>query len=163
MGFLSVENLTSSTAEGVVGGIKTALQSLGLSNNGVPPPSPAGVGDRCNTNCGEKGGVIAMQDFPWFVFVWCVAHRLELALKDSLNGTYFKEVDECLLRLYYQYEKSPKKMRGLEELYSSYKQCLEFVEGSLKPKRASGTRWILHKVCALKFLVDTFAIYICNT
>lgn len=162
MGFLSVENLTSSTAEGVVGGIKTALESLGLSNIGVPPPSPIGVGgDGCNTNRGEKGGVIAIlkKEFPWFVFVWCVAHRLELALKDSLNGTYFKEVDECLLRLYYLYEKSPKKMRGLEELYSSYKQCLEFVEGSLKPKRASGTRWILHKVRALKLLVDKFGIY----
>lgn len=162
MGFLSVENLTSSTAEGVVGGIKTALESLGLSNIGMPPPSPIGLGgDGCNTNRGEKGGVIAMlkKEFPWFVFVWCVAHRLELALKDSLNGTYFKEVDECLLRLYYLYEKSPKKMRGLEELYSSYKQCLEFVEGSLKPKRASGTRWILHKVRALKLLVDKFGIY----
>ena len=162
MGFLSVENLTSSTAEGVVGGIKSALESLGLSDVGMPPPSPIGLGgDGCNTNRGEKGGVIALlkKEFPWFVFVWCVAHRLELALKDGLNGTYFKEVDECLLRLYYLYEKSPKKMRGLEELYNSYKQCLEFVEGSLKPKRASGTRWILHKVCALKLLVDKFGIY----
>ncbi|CAB4040910.1 Hypothetical predicted protein, partial [Paramuricea clavata] len=152
MGFLSVENLTSSTAEGVVG----------HSDVGMPPPSPIGLGgDGCNTNRGEKGGVIALlkKEFPWFVFVWCVAHRLELALKDGLNGTYFKEVDECLLRLYYLYEKSPKKMRGLEELYNSYRQCLEFVEGSLKPKRASGTRWILHKVRALKLLVDKFGIY----
>ena len=38
MGFLSVENLTSSTANRVVGGIKTALESLGLSNIGMPPP-----------------------------------------------------------------------------------------------------------------------------
>ena len=112
MGFLSVENLTSSTSDGVVGGIKTALESPGLSNIGMPPPSPIGLGgDGCNTNRGEKGGLIAMRkkEFPWFVFIWCVAHRLELALKDSLNGTYFKQVDECLLHLYYLYEKSPKK------------------------------------------------------
>ena len=31
------------------------------------------------------------KQFPWFVFVWCVAHRLELALKDSLSRTFFKE------------------------------------------------------------------------
>ena len=162
MGFLSLENLHSSTAEGVVSGIKHALESLGLADIGMPPPSPIGLGgDGSSTNRGEKGGVIAIlkKEFPWFLFVWCVAHRLELALKDALKGTYFKEVDDCLLRLYYLYEKSPKKLRGLEELHSSYKQCLQFVEGSLKPKRASGTRWILHKLSALKVLVDKFGIY----
>ena len=76
MGFLSLENLTSSTAEGVVSGIKHALESLGLYEISVPPPSPVGLGgDGCSTNHGEKCGVIAIlkKEFPWFVFVWCVA------------------------------------------------------------------------------------------
>ena len=88
MGFLSLENLTSSTAEGVVSGIKHALESLGLYEIGEPPPSPVGLGgDGCSTNRGEKGGVIAIlkKEFPWFVFIWCVAHKLELALKDASN------------------------------------------------------------------------------
>ena len=123
MGFLSLENLPSSTAEGVVSGIKHALESLGLADIGMAPPSAIGLGGNgCSTNCGEKGMVIAIlkKEFPWFLFVWCVARCLELALKDALKGTYFKEVDDCLLHLYYLYEKSPKKLRGLEELHSSY-------------------------------------------
>lgn len=87
-----------------------------------------------------------------------MAHRLELALKDALSSTYFKEVDEALLRMYYMYEKSPKKMRGLDEIYKAYKETFDFAEGSLKPKRASGTRWIAHKLDALKLLVDNFGI-----
>ena len=87
-----------------------------------------------------------------------MAHRLELALKDALSSTYFKEVDEALLRMYYMYEKSPKKMRGLDEIYKAYKETFNFAEGSLKPKRANGIRWIAHKLDALKLLVDKFGI-----
>ena len=46
MGFISVENLASSTADGVVSGLKTALESPGLSSISTPPSSPIGlVGD----------------------------------------------------------------------------------------------------------------------
>ena len=34
-------------------------------------------------------------DRPWTVVVWCVAHRLELAIKDALKGTL---IDEMLMR-----------------------------------------------------------------
>ena len=34
------------------------------------------------------------------------------------------------------------------------------MEGSVKPKRASGTRWIIHKLNARKVLVDKFGIFI---
>ena len=50
---------------------------------------------------------------PWIVVFWCFAHRLELALNDALRTTYFSKVEELLLRLYYFYEKSPKKCREL--------------------------------------------------
>ena len=47
---------------------------------------------------------------------WCLAHWLELSLSDSLKNTYFATIDEMLLRLYYIYEKSPKKCRELEDI-----------------------------------------------
>ena len=53
---------------------------------------------------------------------------------------YFKEVDELLLRLYYLYENSPKRLRGLYELHTAYKQTFVFEQGSVKSKRATGTR-----------------------
>lgn len=71
--------------------------------------------DGASVNSGDKQGVRALvqEELSWVVFVWCMAHRLELALKDSLSDTFFKEVDEMLLRIYYLYEKSPKKYREL--------------------------------------------------
>ena len=162
--FLSLQCLSSSTAQGVVDGIKTALTDTGLKDvTATTPPVHVGLGgDGCSTNRGEKGGVKAIlkKEYPWFLFVWCIAHRLELALKDAFSRTYFKEIDDCLLKLYYLYEKSPKRLRGLQELSNIYKDSLEFVEGSVKPKRASGTRWIIHKLNALKVLVDKFGIFI---
>ena len=52
----------------------------------------------------------------WLAFGWCLTHRLELALKDSLGRTAFSEVDELILRTCYLYKKSPKKLRRLREL-----------------------------------------------
>ena len=163
LGFLSLENLKNSTAQGVLEGIKTSLKNLGLPNVGEIPPIPVGLGgDGCSTNRGETNGVQALfkKEYSWCLFVWCVAHRLELALKDALTNTYFKKVDEVLLRLYYLYENSPKKLRGLKELHLAYKDTFQFVEGSVKPKRASGTRWISHKLAALKLLVDKLGLFI---
>jgi len=57
-----------------------------------------------------------------------------LAIKDALTGTFFEEVDDCLLKIYYLYEKSPKKLRGLEALYHIYSVSFEFSDGGIKPR-----------------------------
>ena len=74
---------------------------------------------------------------PWLVYMWCVAHKLELTLKDTLSGTVFDNVDDMLMKLYSLYHKSPKKMHELKQL----RDLLDFhsEEGAVKPKRASGT------------------------
>ena len=46
---------------------------------------------------------------PWVVVFWCLAHRLELALKDAFGSTLFSSIDDMLMRVYCLYEKSPKK------------------------------------------------------
>ena len=55
-----------------------------------------------------------------------------------------------LLKLYYLYDKLPKKCR---ELY-------EFPEGGNLPIQAHGTRWISNKRNALWRVVDKFGAYI---
>ena len=47
--------------------------------------------DGCSANMGDKGlrGLLK-QSLPWVVVFWCVAHRLELALKDALKATFFQ-------------------------------------------------------------------------
>lgn len=78
------------------------------------------------------------------VFFWCLAHCLELSLKDA--------IDE-LLQVYYMYENSPKKCCELEVVVKELKACLEPTElpttGGSRPLRACGTRFVAHKVAAL--------------
>ena len=63
-----------------------------------------------------KNGLITIvrQETPWIGFVWCLAHRLELVLKDGLKE-WRNPISTCLQNLYYFYEKSSKKIRELRE------------------------------------------------
>ena len=69
--------------------------------------------------------------------MWCLAHRLELAIKDALTGTVFDHVDDMLTCLFYLYSKSPKKCREIQDIITDLKQCLTFDDNGIKPKRAS--------------------------
>ena len=90
------------------------------------------------------------KNIPWVYWMWCLAHRLELAVKDALRGTAFDLIDEMLLRLYYIYDKSPRKSRELEDIIADLRGCLSFDDAGVRPLRASGTRWVTHKVEAMK-------------
>ena len=85
-----------------------------------------------------------------------MAHRLELSLKDALNNTPLKDIDEMLMGVYYVYKKSSKKCRELEGVIQKLKACLE--EGEIPHKRghrplcSCGTRFVAHKVAALESL-----------
>ena len=91
--------------------------------------------------------------------MWCLAHRLELAIKDALKGTVFDHIDEMLLRLYSIYERSPKKCRELKEIVTHLKEYLSTGEGGIKPVRASGSRWIAHKWGAMKCILSKYGAY----
>ena len=83
-----------------------------------------------------------------------------------MKRTYFSDVDEFLLRVYYVYSKSPKKCQELEEVISELKQSLclnpsEFPDGGgVRPLHACGTCFLAHKVCALERIVDRFGAYL---
>ena len=60
--------------------------------------------DGTNVNMGERALKCLLQGHkPWLMVCWCMAHRLELAIKDGLHGTFFSAVDEMLMRAYYLY------------------------------------------------------------
>ena len=103
---------------------------------------------------------ILREKLEWLVFVWCIAHRLELALSDALKDTIFKDIDEMLLRIYYLYQKAPKKLRQLRDLHEIFKGTMDYLEGGCKSKKASGTRWIAHKLNAMKMILDKWGLYI---
>lgn len=114
-------------------------------------------------NRGLKGYL--HESAPWVQFVSCIAHRLELALKDALkHTTLLPLIDEMLMRMYYLYDKSPKKCRELEHVITELKACFtEEVVPSLRgnrPLRACGTRFVSHKVAALERVIDLFGAYL---
>ena len=116
--------------------------------------------DGTNVNIGDRGlrGYLE-ETVPWVVVFWCLAHRLELAVKDALNGTLFAAIDEMLLRVY---KNSPKKCHELEEVIDNLRECLESDEpneGGSRPLRACGTIFVCHKVAAIGRLVDRFGDY----
>ena len=65
-----------------------------------------------------------------------------------------------LLKLYYLYEKSPKKCRELHDIVCDLKECLQFgQDDGVKPIRASGSRWISYKLAALTCLLSKYGAY----
>lgn len=67
--------------------------------------------DGTNANIGERSGLKGhlKEAVPWVIIFWCLAHRLELSLKDALKSSFFTAIYELLLQVYYMYENSPKK------------------------------------------------------
>jgi len=71
----------------------------------------------------------------------------------------FNQVDEMLTQLYYIYEKSQKKYRELEEVITDLRECVEFDDAGVRPLRASGSRWVAHKLNAMKCVLSKFGAY----
>ena len=124
-----------------------------------------GVGtDGASVNIAEQNGMkgTMQRELPWLFWAWCYAHRLELACKDSFTSEVFKNINEMLLRLYYLYSKSPKKLRELTDVVSDLKEVFEFPEGGDAPIRSQGSRWISHKRQALQRITDRYGAYVAH-
>ena len=57
------------------------------------------------------------------------------------------------MKLYYLYQKSPKRYRELEELSEAYEKTIT------KPTKAHGTHWIDHKYRAMERVLDNYGPY----
>ena len=106
------------------------------------------------------------QAVSWVICFWCLIHRLQLALKDSLKSTFFSSIDDMLTQLYLLYQKSPKKCRELDEIVNSLQMCVSNEDmpasGGNRPLRACGTQFVGHKVAALNRLVDQYGAYLAH-
>lgn len=158
-------------ADGLVECLGTALKGMGIDNllerenvlsvTGFPVLIGCGT-DGASVNVAEQNGMKGKLQaaLPWLHWAWCYAHRLELACNDAFSSHLFHDIDEMLLRLYFLYEKSPKKCRDLSDLVGDLKEVYELPEGGNIPVRASGSRWITHKRKALQRLVDRYGAYL---
>ena len=83
----------------------------------------------------------------------CFNPSLELAVEDTCDKTFFKEVGNMLLKLFYLYRKSPKHLRELKMFSEMYDHSVP------KPYKSYGTRWIAHKVKAMEIVLNNYGVY----
>ena len=163
--FLTVRRPERSDAKGLYECFVRALTYAGVTGW---ESKLVGLGcDGTSVNMGANGLRGHLEEsVPWVIAFWCLAHRLELALKDALKGTLFSAVDEMLLRVYYLYKNSPKKCHELDEVIAALRLCLEPGdlpdEGGSRPLRACGTRFVSHKVAAIGRLIDRYGAYLAH-
>ena len=142
LSFLYLKDVSKADAQGIKTAIEDSFHYLGILPDELYSNLIGFGADGASVNSGNKNVVRALleQSAPWLVYTWCIAVKLEPALKDGLNGTAFQKVDEMLNKLYFLHNKSPKKLHELIVLRDVLKDSFDFEEGSLKPKRSSGTR-----------------------
>ena len=90
-----------------------------------------------SANMGRMNGLekLVRDEAPWVKIVHCFNHRLEFAIKDAfIATTFYHNIDEMLTKLYYLYQKSPKRLQQLRELNDAYKKSIP------KPAKAYGTQ-----------------------
>ena len=145
-------------AAGLFQNLSIALRKLGCTEVDVEHCSKlVAIGsDGAATNI-ARGGLkgLVEAELDWVFWMWCLAHRLKLAVKDALKGTAFAAIDDMLLKLYYLYEKSPKKCRELEEVISDLKNCITFDDVWSRPVRVSGSRWVSHRLSAMRRVLSS--------
>ena len=171
--YLSLHRPQKADASGLLLCVGEAVMLLGVENVldkdsvlGVEgKPVLVGVGtDGATVNVAQQNGLRGKMQraLPWLFWSWCYAHRLELACKGAFTSSQFSSIQEMLLRLYYIYEKSPKKSRDLACIVDDLKQVYDFSNGGDLPIRSCGTRWITHKRMALQRVLDRYGAYIAH-
>ena len=117
--FFAVKHLHSSTSLGLFESFKGAVGYMEVKQWKSRMIGFGCDGTDANIAAGGLRGHLT-HEMPWIFVFWCLAHRLELAIKDALKNTYFSIIDDLLLRLYFLYEDSPKKCRELEDIHVVY-------------------------------------------
>ena len=93
-------------------------------------------GASVNTRVYNDVGVLIQAGSPWHQVMHCFNHRLDLAIKDAFKNDNFNKIDEMLMKFYYLYQKSPKRLRKLKRIANAWENSVP------KPFKSYGTHWI---------------------
>ena len=154
--FVGLEELPNETADGYM----TALNSLSkrLELNLFDKEKTVGLAtDGARTMLGSYGGVAAKLTayIPHLVVVHCVAHRLQLAVIDSLKTVPFMQQVETTLRaLYTYYHSSPKRLSQLKKTAAALEMQL------LKLRDINAVRWVASKEQALQAFLQSWQVIV---
>ena len=65
-------------------------------------------GASTNIGCNDSLCTRLLIEHPHLIAFWCVCHQLELAIKDSIGTGLLSDIQDCVMKLYYLYQKSSK-------------------------------------------------------
>jgi hypothetical protein len=140
--FLAIESLERANAENIYKTLYNSFESnLNLKKMDITKKLVGMATDGAAVLQGVRTGVAARmrEDQPAIQVIHCMAHRLELALKDVLkNQPESKKVDTFLLNIYLFYHQSPTQ-RSLLKVSATALAVTHIV-----PTRVGGTRWVAH-------------------
>ena len=105
---LSVDTPEHAHADGLKQCIKDSFHRIGITPQSSRLASMNVDGAAVNTSIHSGLEVKFKETVPWISVIHCFNHRLELAVKDMFDGTFFKYIDTMLVKVYYLYRKSPK-------------------------------------------------------
>ena len=153
--YFSIEDVKTANAIGLQAAIEQSFKRIGIT---ALTDRIVGLNcDGASVNMGQFTGLGARfkELAPWLEIIHCFNHRMELAFKDAFDKSpVFQKIDNFLLQLYYMYQKSPKRLRGLHEMSVAYQESIP------KPTKANGTRWLEHKYSAIKIALENYGAYI---
>ncbi|XP_045208832.2 zinc finger protein 862-like [Mercenaria mercenaria] len=134
-----IYNAVNTSLDGYVPGIMEKLVCLAC--------------DGASNMMGVRKGLAALlkTDHPELVAIHCLAHRLELGIRDAFKKLkLFGKSMTLLVGLYYFYKKSLKQRKELLNAFEIVQ------EKALMPTRAGGTRWVSHIVKSVPVLFKLY-------
>ena len=117
--------------------------------------------DRARVNIGKTHSVATnlLEQQKCLIITHCVAHRLELAVVDTLKAEGLKilsTAEELLKHLWKHYEYSPKALRELRMISDATEERV------MKPVTCVGTRWTPHMRKALLILLSSYPVLLAH-
>ena len=155
---LGVATVEKANAENILTGLKSVVQTnLKIAWNDFSAKLIAIGCDGASVMVGARAGVVARvrEEQKCVLTVHCMAHRIELAMKDSFKSVKLadKAITVLLMGLYYFYRNSPLNRSMLVRSWKAHKTGSESL---LVPSRVGGTRWVGHLVRALTNLTGSY-------
>lgn len=153
--FIGVDSCEKASAENIVNGLQNVVETnLSYDWHQFLLKTVAISCDGASVMVGSKGGVgaILRKQQPDLITIHCMAHRLELSLKDASKSVklYDKTINVFAMGLYYFYHNSSLNRAMLKRSANILKTDVD--KGLLLPTRVGGTRWIGHTALALEHL-----------
>ena len=127
-------------ARGIYQALLDAAEDIGLQKEELSKKLVGSGSDGASVMVGNQGGVAASlrKLQPSIIVVLCLAHRLELSIKDAKKDQLYDRCLALLLGLYYQYHNSPKQRLNLHRRFDSLNHKCAM------PTTVGGTRWVGH-------------------